>query len=248
MNETFNDKESSMELKMHELLLAYARRWKLILLCTILAGAIMLGYTMIGVTPMYRTGATIYVNNARSVDDKEYMTGADWTAATYLVKGYMVLAESDTVLERVAERLDEKYSTSQLRGMITVSQVEKTVIFAVYVTHSNPKEAAHIANVVAEVIPLAGPEVIVGSSARVIDTAKVPVGRYSPSYTRNALIGAVAGLLLAVVYVTIMCLRDTHIKDENDLTDMFELPILGIIPDMDEVAANSSSSESSKKE
>ena len=56
---------------------------------------------------------------------------------------------------------------------------------------------------------------------------------YSPSYSRNVLLGALGGLLAAMIYVTIMSLRDTRIKDENDLADTFQLPILGRIPDFD---------------
>ena len=41
-------------------------------------------------------------------------------------------------------------------------------------------------------------------------------------------------MLLALVYVTIMFLKDTRIKDENDLTDMFNMPILGRIPDFND--------------
>ena len=47
MNEIVNEKESGMELKMQELLMAYLRRWKLLVLCMILAGAIALGLTVL---------------------------------------------------------------------------------------------------------------------------------------------------------------------------------------------------------
>lgn len=248
MNETFNEKGSDIELKMQELLMAYMRRWKVIALCVIFATSIALGYTVFGMTPMYRASATIYVSNySTTLPEEEKLTNADLSAALHLIKGYTILTESDVVLKKVAERLDEKYSTGQLRSMISTEQVGETVIFEVRVSHANPKEAARIANVLAEVIPVEGPKLIEGTSAKMIDSARVPTSSYSPNYTSNALLGAAIGLLLAVAYVTIQCLRDTHIKDENDLTDMFELPILGIIPDMDFIAAESSSASESKK-
>lgn len=247
MNETFNEKGSDVELKMQELLLAYMRRWKLIALSVILATAIALGISVFFMTPMYRASATIYVSNHRVLAEDDSLSSADLSASLHLIKGYSILTESDAVLQKVAEKLDERYSTSQLRDMITTEQVGETVIFEVRVSHSNAKEAAWIANVLAEVVPAEGPLVFEGSYARMIDSARVPSSSYSPNYATNALLGAAIGLLLAVAYLTIMCLRDTHIKDENDLTDMFELPILGIIPDMDFVAANSSSSSGNKK-
>ena len=239
MNEIVNERESGMELNMQELLMAYLRRWKLLALCMILAGAITLGVTLFAVTPMYQAEATIYVNNNRVTQNEDYLTSTDLSASIYLVKGYMILAKSDAVLEKAVEKLDNEYSAKQLRNALSVEQFEDTVIFAIRVIHANAEEAARIANVLAEVIPTEGPDIIKGSSAEVIDHAKVPTGIYAPNYTTNVLLGAAAGLLLAIVYVTFMFLKDTRIKDENDLTDMFDLPILGRIPDLNSEFAGS---------
>lgn len=233
MSEIVNERETNGELNIQELLVAYLRQWKAIVLCVVLAAAVTFGLTYYCVTPMYRTGISMYVNNTNVEDDKNHLTSADLSASIYLVKGYMTVAKSDAVLEKAAEKLNNEYTVEQLRNAITVERVEDTVIFNLYVTLSNPEEAARIANVLAEVAPVEIARVIEGSSARVVDTAKVPTERYSPSYSRNTLLGAVGGLLLAIVYITIMYLQDTRIKDENDLTDMFDLPILGRIPDLD---------------
>ena len=248
MNEIVNEKESGMELKMQELLMAYLRRWKLLVLCMILAGAIALGVTVFAVTPMYQAEATVYVNNNRVTQNDGYLTSTDLSASIYLVKGYMILAKSDAVLEEAVAKLDNEYSAEELRNAISVEQFEDTVILALRVVHADADEAARIANVLAEVIPVEGPNIIKGSSAEVIDHAKVPKVIYSPSYSRNILLGALGGLLAAMVYVTIAYLKDTHIKDENDLADMFQLPILGRIPDLDGEFAGSSYSYSEDKE
>lgn len=233
MNEIVNEKESGMELKMQELLIAYLRRWKLLVLCMIVAGAIALGVTLVAVTPMYQATATIYVNNNRITENEGSLTSADLSAAIHLVKGYMILSKSDTVLEMAVEKLENKYSVSALRDATSVEQLGETMIFAIRVENADPAEAARVATKLAEVIPEVGPNVIKGSSAAVIDTAKVPTSIYSPSYSRNFILGALGGLLAAMIYVTIIYLKDTHIKDENDLADMFQLPILGRIPDFD---------------
>ena len=55
-----------------------------------------------------------------------------------------------------------------------------------------------------------------------------------------ALLGGALGVLLAVVFLTIHYLSDTRIKDENDLTDMYPLPVLGRIPNFDIASFESS--------
>lgn len=233
MNENVNEKESGMELKMQELLAAYLRKWKLLVLCMVIAGIIAMLVSVFAVTPLYQAEATLYVNNNRVTENEDYLTSTDLSASIYLVEGYLILSTSDIVLDRAVEELGGTYSTLQLRKCISVEQLENTVIFALRVIHEDPQEAARVANVLAKVIPQEGSNVIKGSSAVVIDTAKVPTSIYSPSYSRNVLLGALGGLLAAMIYVTIMSLRDTRIKDENDLADTFQLPILGRIPDFD---------------
>lgn len=248
MNEIINEKEPGVELNFQELLVAYLRRWKLIAVCVILAASITLGLTLFFVTPTYRASIKVYVNNRTVVDDKEVTSSGDLSASIYLVEGYMVVAKSDTIMEKVAEKLNGDYTVNQLKSAVSTKKVENTVMFYLYVTLPDPKEAARVANVVAEVLPQEIPSIIDGTSAKVVDRAKVPSGRYEPNYSGNTALGAAGGFLAAIVYVTIMFLKDTRIKDENDLTDMFELPILGRIPDFDGEFSSTKYSYTSDKE
>jgi len=248
MNENVTEKESGLELKMQDLLMAYLRRWKVLTVCVILGIALAVGYTSLFITPMYRAKATIYVNNNRITESGGSLTSTDLNASIHLVKGYMILSKSDIVLEKAAVSLGGEYTAAQLRGMISTEQLDDTVIFALRVVHPDPQKAADIANALAKVIPEVGASTLKGSSAEVIDKAKVPSGIYSPSYSTNALMGAAGGLLLAVIYVTIIFLKDTRVKDENDLAEMFRLPILGRIPDLDEEYSGSEKSDSEDKE
>lgn len=231
MNEIINEKEPGVELNFQELLVAYLRRWKLIAVCVILAASIALGLTLFFVTPTYRASIKVYVNNRTIVEGSDYTSSSDLSASIYLVKGYMVVAESDTMVEKVAEELNGEYSVASLKQAINTEKVEDTVMFYLYVTLPDPGEAARVANAFAEVLPKETPNIIHGTSVKVVDTAKVPTSRYAPNYATNTVLGALGGFLAAIVYITIMFLKDTRIKDENDLTDMFELPILGRIPD-----------------
>ena len=233
MNETMNERATGAELNLQELLMAYLKRWKLIVLLALLGIAIAFGVTKFLITPMYQSSITLYVNNNRYTDDKNNMTSSDLSASIYLVKGYMNVAKSDPVLEKAVEKLGKDYTVAELSGAISTEQIEETVIFTLKVTHADPERAARIATVMAEVIPVEGPKVIEGTSARLVNKAKVPTVPFLPNYTSNMLLGAICGMLLALVFATILFLKDTRIKDESDLTDMYDLPILGRIPDMD---------------
>lgn len=238
MNETINEREFGTEMNVQELLQTFLRRWRLLALCMFIGAAIAFGVTAFYITPMYTSQVTIYVNNNRVTEDKNYLSSSDLSASIHLVKGYMIVAKSDPVLEKAVEILGDDYTVSELSNSISTQQMDETVIFTLSVTHVDPERAARIATVMSDVIPTEGPKVIEGTSARLINTAKVPRSPSSPSYPRNIILGAVGGLLLAIAYITVTFLKDTRIKDENDLTDMFDLPILGRIPDLDGEFAN----------
>ena len=133
MNETTKEQESGVELRLHELLAFYLRKWKVIVACALLGVVLALCFSFFFITPMYRTSITIYVNNNNLTEDTgDKVSSADLSASIYLVKAYMILATNDTVLSRAATELNEEYSVSQLRNAISTEQFEDTVLFTLY--------------------------------------------------------------------------------------------------------------------
>ena len=231
MNESnINRSSDILEIDLWKLLLLYLRRWRLILLCALAAAVISLIYTANFITPLYRANVTIYVNNIKANQQVDYISAANLATSQQLVNTYVNIIRSDTVLEKVVKNAKLDYSAAEIRGMMATAQVDETELFSVYISHPDPEMAAKIANAVATVAPGEIEEFVEGSSTKIIDHAKVPTSRYTPSYRKNTLLGCAVGLLLAVVYVTLLYLMDVRIKNEEDLTQLFDLPMLGQIP------------------
>lgn len=233
MQETTNERLGGIDIDLQRLLHTFLRKWWLILLCMIVGASAAYVITHRCVTPVYQARISIYVNNNKDSENKEYLSSADLTASQRLVNTYVSISKSDRVLEKVSEKLDGVYSARWLNNAITASQLNGTEIFCIYVYHTDPVEAARIANVVAEVAPVEISQIIEGTSAQVVDTAKVPTSHYSPNYRRMTLLGAAVGVFVALVFLTLHHLSDTHIKSENDLINLYPLPVLGRIPDFD---------------
>ena len=69
-----------------------------------------------------------------------------------------------------------------------------------------------------------------GSSTKIIDYAKVPQFPTSPDTTVNCLFGGMVGLLVMLSYLAVRFLLEVRIKDEEELTTLFDIPVLGQIP------------------
>lgn len=222
--------EEVQEIDLLKLFQEYLKKWWLIVLCVLIAGGGTLYGTMKFVTPLYQASITVYVNNTRSGEYIDYISGSNLQASQKLVSTYSNIIISDTVLTKVAAKAGNGYTAESLRKILTTQQIGDTELFNVFVRCEDPEEAAYLANTVADIAPKELEAFVEGSSAKIIDYAKVPTKRYSPSYSRNTALGAMLGLVLSVGYVTLRSLLDVRIKEDADLFELFDIPVLGQIP------------------
>ena len=224
-------KNDSVEIDLGKLLRLYLRYWWVIILSVLVIGSGVLLYTANFITPLYKAEVTVYVSNSNAGQQQsDYITGSNLTASQQLVSTYINIIRSNTVLEKVAASTNMDITADEIRDMMSTEQVDSTEFFNVYITHPDPETAAYIANIIAEVAPDEIAGFIEGSSTKIVDYAQVPEKPSSPSLTKNTLIGVLLGLVLSVAFLTIRDLMDVRVKNEEDLSEISNLPVLGRIP------------------
>lgn len=224
--------ENIKELNLTEIVSAILQKIWLVVLCAVVAGALMYGYTAHFVTPMYRSSVTIYVNNTVATTGSQGISASDLATSQRLVQTYINILKSDTVLQKVAEKADLGVSAASIRRMMSASAMGETEVFSVYISNADPKAAAKIANAIAEVAPAEIAYFVEGSSTKIVDYAKVASAPYSPNVTNNTTIGMVVGAVLAICIIILQTLLDVRVKGEEDLAAISEAPVLGLIPDL----------------
>lgn len=223
------ENKDALEIDVGELFKVVWKRAWIIVLCALLVGGMTLVYTANFVTPMYRAEVTMYVNNNSGNTDT--VSSSNLAVALQLVKTYVNIIKSDRVLEKVIEETGLMLTPKQIRGMLSAESVNETEMFAVRITSSSPQMSADIANAIADVAPGVISVIIEGSSAKVVDYAKVPTSRVSPSYTTNTIVGTLIGGILSALFFILQHLLDTRIKTEEELERICQIPVLGSIPD-----------------
>lgn len=220
------------ELDLKEVFSALIRRLWLIVLCAALAGSLVLIYTVAFVTPQYQASISVYVNNT-DAEGKVGITSSDLATSQKLVDTYITILKSDRVLDKVAESVDGNVTAEQIRRMIDSAAMGTTEVFQVKVSNEDPALAAQIANAIAQVAPKEIANVVEGSSARIVDYAKVPEAPHTPSIMKNTVLGAFVGILAAMAAIVLIVLLDVRVKSEADLRKLSDAPVLGVIPDYD---------------
>ena len=215
--------------------------WAVILAAVIFGGAAF-GLTYFFVDPLYQSSTLLYVNNSDiSVGSTSFsISNSDLTAAQKLVNTYVVILRSRTVLNEVINNAGLLYTYQELYNMISAEPVDDTEVFEVVVTSRDPIEAEHIANTIADVLPDKITDIMSGSDVRIVDYAVVPSHRSSPSYTKNAVIGALLGAFVAGIIIILTYVFDENIRSEDYLTTTYpDIPLLAVIPDMNQLRQRS---------
>lgn len=227
------------EITLKDLLDLFIRRLKWIAIITAFAVIASVFITLVLITPMY-TATTSLVATSFTDRNSTNVSYNDLVASNYLVPTYIEVLKSNTVLNEVAEELDNEYTPRSLLSMITAEGVGDTQVIKISVQHSDPKVAMKIANAIADVAPDIIVEKAKAGSVEVIDYAELPTTQSSPNLVINVIIGFLLGIVLSYAGFFIYETLDTIIRDEEILIKTFDIPLLGTVPPLDDISTTSS--------
>lgn len=217
-----------MEIELSKLFKAIAKKWWLIVLSMIAVTGGAYVYSDFIAVPVYEAYITMYVQNTNDYEGK--ITTDSIASAQDLIDTYIVLLNSNAVMDQVAETADLGYTVEQMNEMIKASAVNATGIMKVAVYNKNPYHAQTIANAIAEIAPDEITRVINAGNVEVIDLAALPVEQYSPHVFFNTIMGAIVGLLLSSLVILLVEITNNKIRSENDLGLITDIPVVGVVP------------------
>lgn len=234
MNEQQKRNEEMIEIDLARLFNAVLQKAWYVVVAAILGACLSFAYTLLAVTPTYESAAMFYVNNsAFSLGEASLsITNGDLVTSRGLVESYLVILNTEDCINEVIDYSDVKRTYSEVKRMLSAEAVNETEIFKVTVTSPDPEEAEDIASAIAYILPKRISNIIEGTSAKIVNTAKIPSRPSSPSYTKNTVIGFAMGLLLSVAVIVFFELGDVTVRDEEDIQQSCKYPILAIVPDM----------------
>lgn len=234
MNQTNFQKTATVRFDLQRILNALMKKAWRVVIVSVLAAAIVLTGTLMLITPTYEASAMFYVNNNSGGTDhaQNSISSSDISAAENLVNSYIIILQTQETMEMVIEHGDLDRTVPELLNMISAGAVNSTQVLEVVVTSADPTEAARIAEAISVVLPERIADIILGTSAKVVDTVQVPTDPSSPSYVKNTVLGFLIGMLLCVGVITLQEILDIRIRSEEDIAEVCSYPMLVTVPDM----------------
>ena len=223
-----------MEIDVFHLLKILWKRKLLIVLVAFVTGAVSFAYSSFIVKPEFTSTTRIYVVN-RNQGDKPGLTNQDLQAGSYLVKDYREIILSQDVLEKVATDLKLELPPKGLASKIKVTVPADTRIVSISVTDRAPEEASRIANSLREVAAQKIISVTRVSDVTTLEEARPATSPSSPNIRRNTMVGFLAGAVVMVVTVLLVELLDTRVKRPEDIEDVMQIALLGVVPNLDKL-------------
>lgn len=226
--------QNTMEIDVFHLLKIFWKRKILIALVAIVAGALAFAYSAFIVKPEFTSTTRIYVVN-RNQGDKPGLTNQDLQAGSYLVKDYREIILSQDVLEKVTSNLKLDLSPKALASKVKVTVPVDTRIVSISVNDRVPEEASRIANSLREVAAEKIISITRVSDVTTLEEARPATAPSSPNIRKNTIIGLLGGTAFTVIAVLIVELVDTRVKRPEDIEDVMQIALLGVVPNLDKL-------------
>ena len=198
----------------------------------LLVGTIALLGSVFFIKPKYTSTTRIYVVS-RSSDTS--LTNQDLQAGSYLVNDYKEVITSSEVLSSVIDQEKLSMSASELSKDIAVTIPTDTRVISISVTDTDAQRACDIANTVREVAAEKIKAVTKVDDVTTLESATKPSHPSSPNVKKNAAIGALAGVFLAVVGILVAEVLDDRVRRPEDIEETLGMTLLGVVPDVDKL-------------
>ncbi|MEK4228832.1 YveK family protein [Solibacillus sp. FSL H8-0538] len=205
------------------------KRFLLIISLTVISVGIAAGLSFYVLTPIYQAQTQILVNqNSNSTEAYSWeKTEIDFQ----LISTYNIIMTSSGILSKVIEKLEMNTTPESLSKQITVSNESNSKVVNIRVEDENPLRAVEISNTVAEVFKEEIPKLMSVDNINILSAAKLsenpsPV---KPKKLLNMAIAAVVGLMIGVGLAFLLEMLDTTIKNEKDIEEVLELPVMGLV-------------------
>ena len=215
-----------MEIDLLQLFYALKKKIWFILAAMIIGGGLAGAYSKFLITPQYSSTSMMYILSKETT----LTSLADLQIGSQLTEDYKVIVNSRPVLGEVIDSLALDMSYEQLLAKVSIGNPTDTRILTVTVTDPDPYRAKAIVDCVAETASDYIGEIMEMIPPKIIENGTVATRKTSPSNGKNAVLGALAGMVLVCGVIVIQVIMNDTVRTEEDVERYLGLSVLASVP------------------
>lgn len=204
----------------------FKRLWIFVLIFAVIGASGLSFYTYKSFVPQYSASATFTVNVDVKTSSADTYNKA---TADQLAKTFPSIITSTSLLDIISRELE----VGDIDSKITASVLEDTNLFTIEVVSHSPQRAYDVLQCVITNYPKVARFVIGSTQLNLIDTSSVstmPINM--PNYSKNAVIGCLAGVVLALGLIAVLAVFTNTVIRADDIVNYFNSQCLGSVTEI----------------
>ena len=217
-----------------EIFEALKKRWILIVSITLVATLISGVLSFFVIKPTYETSTKVFIGKEES-NQEGYNTN-DIQMYQKLLQTYAETIKTNEVVQAaINNSKNTDLTVASVKGSLTVTPVTDTQILQIKYQNKSPEVAKEILESITNEFVILAKELVPNGNVRVIEAVQLPENPVAPNKKMNVAIAFLLGLMVSVGLVFLIEYLDNTFKNKEQLERELDIPVVGIIPETEEV-------------
>lgn len=211
---------------------AIKKRWTIIVAITLTATIISGIISFFVIDPVYEASTKVFVG--KEENDNAAYNSSEINMYQQLLQTYAQAIKTKDLVNRAISGL--KYDGLEARNVVeslTVNPISNTQILQIKYQSKDPNEAKDVLKSVTDEFIVTAKELVPNGNVRVIEEVELPQNPVSPNKKMNIAIAFLVGLMVSVGLVFLLEYLDNTYKNKEQLEKDLGIPVLGAIPDVE---------------
>lgn len=224
------------ELSLNEFYLLLKKK-RMLIITVFLSFLIVTGFiSYFFLTPKYEATTHLLINQKEKNSNR--LETQDIQSNLQIINTYSVIIKSPVILDKVIENLSLLTTSDLLAKEISVTNEQNSQVLSISVEHEKLNTAIAIANMTAEVFQEEIKKIMSIDNVTVLSQAieRKNVKPIKPNLPLNLIIASILGVVFGVVLAYFLYLINTTVKTEEDIEELIDYPLLGIVSPINAVA------------
>lgn len=230
-------------IKIEDIIYALKKRWLMILAITVATTVVAAAVSFFLIKPKYEAKVKVFIGKEETKKGDSGYDNNDIAMYQKLMKTYAeVIKTKDLIKDALWDIKQDTDQTNVARVLegLTVSPSADTQIMEITYGSTDKQELIPVINSITEVFMDESLKLIPNGNIQVIQRAESPENPVSPNKGLNTIIGFMLGLMISIGLAFLLEYLDNTVKNRDELEGILGIPVLGMIPNLDETKKHKS--------
>lgn len=211
-----------------EIIDAVKKRWKIIVLTTVLATVVSGIFSFFVISPTYEASTKIFIGKEGA--ESEGYNSSDVSMYQNLIKTYSELIKTKDLVNKAIDNSQYDLSVNNVLNGITVNTLTGTQILQISYQSKSPSIAKNILESITNEFITKAEELVPNGNVKILESVELPKNPVAPNKTMNIAIAFILGMMVGFGIVFLLEYLDNTYKNKEQLEKDLDIPVLGVIP------------------